>query len=211
MDSILSLFRGSFTPSVMMNGVVLKGKSKVIQKKLRKNMTVTSSASGDNVVDLNIIEFYKKNKACDPAETRGMDKNLWIWEYPDRSHVYVIAADVARGDGEDYSACHVLDISREKPVQIAEYKGKISTKDFGDFLVALATEYNSCLLVIERENVGWGTIQEVLDRGYPNTFYSSADLRYVEVQRQLNNNWAAEDKKLVPGFSTNIKTRPTGG
>jgi len=117
-------------------------------------------------------------------------------------------ADVARGDGADYSACHVLDISREKPVQVAEYKGKISTKDFGDFLVALATEYNSGLLVIERENVGWGTIQEVLDRGYPNTFYSSADLKYVEVQRQLNNNWAAEDKKLVPGFSTNVRTRP---
>jgi hypothetical protein len=165
-------------------------------------------ASGDNIIDLNIIEFYKKNKACDPIEIRGMDKNLWIWEYPDRSHAYVIAADVARGDSQDYSACHVLDISKEKPVQVAEYKGKISTKDFGDFLVALATEYNSCLLVIERENVGWGTIQEVIDRGYSNTFYSSADLKYVDVQRQLNNNWSAQDKKLVPGFSTNIKTRP---
>jgi hypothetical protein len=165
-------------------------------------------ASGDNVVDLNIIEFYKKNKATDPIECRGMDKNLWIWEYPDRSHVYAVAADVARGDGQDYSACHVIDISREKPVQVAEYKGKMTTKDFGDFLVALATEYNSALLVIERENVGWGTIQEVLDRGYSNTFYSSADLKYVEVQRQLNNKWASEDKKLVPGFSTNMKTRP---
>jgi len=177
-------------------------------KKASQEYDCNFLASGDNVIDLNIIEFYKKNKAMDPAERRGMDKNLWIWEYPDRSHLYVIAADVARGDGADYSACHVLDISREKPIQVAEYKGKISTKDFGDFLVALATEYNSCLLVVERENVGWGTIQEVIDRGYPNTFYSSADLKYVEVQRQLNNNWAAVDKKLVPGFSTNINTRP---
>ena len=70
-------------------------------------------------------------------ETRGMDRNLWVWEYPNRSHVYVIAADVARGDGMDYSACHVLDISKEMPVQVAEYKGKISTKDFGDFLNSL--------------------------------------------------------------------------
>lgn len=177
-------------------------------KKAAQEYDCNFLASGDNVVDLNIIEFYKKNKACDPIEARGFDKNLWIWEYPDRSHVYVVAADVARGDGEDYSACHVLDISREKPVQVAEYKGKIGTKDFGDFLVALATEYNSALLVIERENVGWGTIQEVLDRGYSHTFYSSADLKYVDVQRQLNNNWASEEKKLVPGFSTNIKTRP---
>ena len=186
----------------------VEGEKQGNPKKAAQEYDCNFLASGDNVVDLNIIEFYKKNKAVDPLECRGMDKNLWIWEYPDRSHTYVIAADVARGDGEDYSAAHVLDISREKPVQVAEYKGKIGTKDFGDFLVALATEYNSCLLVVERENVGWGTIQEVIDRGYPNTFYSSADLKYVEVQRQLNNNWSAEDKKLVPGFSTNIKTRP---
>ena len=186
----------------------IEGEKQGNPKKASQEYDCNFLASGDNVVDLNIIEFYKKNKACDPIECRGMDKNLWIWEYPDRNHVYVIAADVARGDGADYSACHVLDISREKPVQVAEYKGKIETKDFGDFLVALATEYNGCLLVVERENVGWGTIQEVLDRGYANTFYSSADLKYVEVQRQLNNKWAAEDRKLVPGFSTNMKTRP---
>ena len=186
----------------------VEGEKQGNPKKASQEYDCNFLASGDNVVDLNIIEFYKKNKASDPIECRGMDKNLWVWEYPVRSHVYVIAADVARGDGADYSACHVLDISQEKPVQVAEYKGKIETKDFGDFLVALATEYNGCLLVVERENVGWGTIQEVLDRGYSNTFYSSADLKYVEVQRQLNNKWASEDKKLVPGFSTNMKTRP---
>lgn len=186
----------------------VEGEKQGNPKKAAQEYDCNFLASGDNVVDLNIVEFYKKNKACDPVETRGFDKNLWIWEYPDRTHVYVVAADVARGDGEDYSACHVLDISREKPVQVAEYKGKIGTKDFGDFLVALATEYNSALLVVERENVGWGTIQEVLDRGYSNTFYSSADLKYVDVQRQLNNSWASEEKKMVPGFSTNIKTRP---
>ena len=186
----------------------IEGEKQSNPKKASQEYDCNFLASGDNVIDLNIIEFYKKNKVCDPLETRGFDRNLWIWEYPDRTHSYVLAADVARGDGEDYSACHVLDICREKPIQVAEYKGKIGTKDFGDFLVALSTEYNNALLVVERENVGWGTIQEVLDRGYPNTFYSSADLKYVDVQRQLNNNWASEEKKMVPGFSTNIKTRP---
>jgi hypothetical protein len=186
----------------------VEGEKQGNPKKASQEYDCNFLASGDNVVDLNIVEFYKKNKACDPQESRGFDRNLWVWEYPDRTHAYVVSADVARGDGMDYSACHVLDITREKPVQVAEYKGKLSTKDFGDFLVALSTEYNNALLVIERENVGWGTIQEVLDRGYSNTFYSSADLKYVDVQRQLNNKWASEEKKMVPGFSTNIKTRP---
>ena len=43
--------------------------------------------------------------------------------------------------------CHVIDI--EQATQVAEYKGKLDTKSFGNFLVALATEYNQALLVIE--------------------------------------------------------------
>jgi hypothetical protein len=107
----------------------------------------------------------------------------------------------------DFSAAHVLDITDE-PKQVAEYKGSLGTKDYGNFLVALATEYNDALLIVERENVGWATLQAIIDREYKNTFYSSTDLKYVDVQRQLTNRYDSEEKKLVPGFSTNMKTRP---
>lgn len=165
-------------------------------------------ASGDSVVELSIVEFYKKNIQRDPLEIRGVDKGLWIWEYPDKSHSYVVCADVARGDGADFSAAHVLDVTPEMPTQVAEYKGSLGTKDFGDFLVALSTEYSDSLLIVERENVGWATLQAIIDRDYKNTFYSSTDLKYVDVQRQLSNRYDSEEKKLVPGFSTNMKTRP---
>ena len=68
--------------------------------------------------------------------------------------------------------------------------------------------YRDALLIVERENVGWAVLQQIIDREYKNTFYSSADLKYVDVQHQLINNWASDDKKMVPGFSTNMKTRP---
>ena len=38
-----------------------------------------------------------------------------------------------RGDSSDFSACHVFDV--EGHPQVAEYKGKLDTKDFGNFLV----------------------------------------------------------------------------
>lgn len=177
-------------------------------KKASQEFDCDFLASGDNVVDMSIIEFYKKTYAKDPVDVRGADKGLWVWQYPDYSHEYVICADVARGDGMDFSACHVLDMSGTNVIQAAEYKGTLGTKDFGNFLVALATEYNNALLIVERENVGWATLQQIIDREYPNTFYSSADLKYVDVQRQMTNRIYAEEKKLVPGFSTNIKTRP---
>ncbi len=186
----------------------IEGEKQGNPKKASQEFDCDFLASGETVVDLTIVEFYKKSKARDPVEIRGADKGLWIWEYPDFSHTYVVAADVARGDGADFSACHVLDITGQNPTQVAEYKGSFGTTDYGNFLVELSTTYRDALLIVERENVGWATIQQIINREYKNTFYSSADLKYVDVQRQLTNRWDSEDKKLVPGFSTNIKTRP---
>lgn len=115
-------------------------------------------------------------------------------------------ADVARGDGADFSACHVIDIVSLD--QCAEYKGSFGTKDFGNFLVSLSTEYNNAMLIIERENIGWAALQPAIDRNYPNLFYSSTELKYVDVQRQLRNKYDSDERKIVPGFSTNMKTRP---
>jgi hypothetical protein len=84
----------------------------------------------------------------------------------------------------------------------------MDTKDFGNLLVSVATEYNDALLVIENANIGWATIQQVIDRGYKNLFYMSKDLKYVDVENQIHNKYRAEERGLVAGFSTTSKTRP---
>jgi hypothetical protein len=113
---------------------------------------------------------------------------------------------VARGDGQDYSAFHVLDA--ETLNQCVEYKGQIDLVSFGHQLVNIATMYNKALLIVENTGLGFGTIQTIVDSNYPNTFYSTVDLKYIEVQRQLINKYYSEEKKMVPGFSTTLKTRP---
>lgn len=163
-------------------------------------------SSGDTVIDPQLLEFYRESYVQDPVEKSGFDGNLWKWEYPNYGKSYMVVADVARGDGGDYSAAHVIDI--ETATQIAEYKGKIDTKDFGNFLVSLATDYNNALLVVENANIGWATIQQIIDRNYGNLFYMSKDLKYVDVENQLTNRYRSEDRGLVAGFSTTNKTRP---
>lgn len=163
-------------------------------------------SSGDSVIDPELLHFYKETYCQPPLEKTGFDGNLWKWEYPNPNAGYMVVADVARGDGSDFSAAHVIDV--ETATQVAEYKGKIDTKDFGNFLVSLSTEYNDALLVVERENVGWATIQQIIDRGYGNLFYMSADLKYVETEKQMTNKYRAEERNMKPGFSTNSKTRP---
>ena len=163
-------------------------------------------SSGDTVIDPQLLMFYKETYCQEPIEKTGFDGNLWKWEYPNYQKTYMVVADVARGDAADFSACHVIDV--ESSTQVAEYKGKLDTKDFGNFLVSLATDYNNALLVVENANIGWAVIQQIIDRAYPNLFYMSKDLKYVDVENQLHNRYRAEERNMVAGFSTTSKTRP---
>ena len=121
---------------------------------------------------------------------------------------YIVCADVSRGDSTDYSAFHILDI--ENLEQVAEYKGRMSTRDYGNLLVNIATEYNNALLVIENNNIGWATIQQVIDRGYENLFYMSKDLQVVDVHRQVNNKINRMEKGFGSWFYLDIKNKTIG-
>ena len=162
-------------------------------------------SSGNTVIEMNLIEEYRK-LVSEPVEIRGSDHAFWIWDRPDYSKNYLISADVARGDGNDYSAFQVIE--PESLSQVAEYKGNIGTKDFGNMLVAVATEYNNALLIVENASYGWAVLQQIIDRNYQNLFYSSADMQYVDVEQQMTNRLNTQDKKLIPGFTNSTKTRP---
>jgi len=71
-----------------------------------------------------------------------------------------------------------------------------------------AVEYNNALLVIENSSIGWATIQQVIDREYDNLFYTSKDLQFVDVARQITNRYRQKDRQMIPGFSMTSKTRP---
>ena len=163
-------------------------------------------SSGRSVVDPAILEWYKENACCEPAEKSGFDRNLWIWDYPNYSKKYLICADVARGDGTDYSAAQVFDL--EEMEQVAEYKGQLGTTEFGNFLIELATKYNDALLVVENNNIGWATLQTIIDRGYENLFYQEKNHLVVDEDMHQTNRYRNIDKNKVPGFTTTMKTKP---
>jgi len=161
------------------------------------------ASSGDVVFYNEYLEFYEKTYIQDPLEKRGADQNLWIWQPADYSRSYLVVADVARGDGKDYSAFHVIDI--ESNTQVAEYRGQIGTKEYGHLLVGVATEYNEALLVIENASIGWATIQTVIDRGYSNLYYSpksDSSLSESYFDKYM------DTSKMVPGFTMSSRLRP---
>jgi hypothetical protein len=163
-------------------------------------------SSGHTVVDGLILQQYEL-KCEDPVEKRGYDNGYWIWDYPDYTKNYIVVADVARGDASDWSAFHVIDV--QTITQVAEYKGKLPPKDFGNMLVSVATEWNNALLAIENANIGWAAVQPALDRNYENLFYTYKTEGYVDLEVQLQKGYDIKDKtKMVPGVSTTSRTRP---
>jgi len=161
------------------------------------------STSGDIVFYNEYLEYYEKTFIKAPLEKRGADQNLWVWESPDYTRDYMVVADVARGDGKDFSTCHVIDV--ESNVQVAEYKGQIGTKEFGHLLVGLATEYNEAMLVVENANIGWATIQVAIDRNYSNLYYSQ---RGGEANADSYFDKYQDHSKMVAGFTMSSRTRP---
>jgi hypothetical protein len=158
--------------------------------------------SGHTVIESSDLEYYDKQLVKPPIEKRGYGGDLWIWEYPNYEKKYLITADVARGDASDNSAFHIIDIEACK--QVGEYKGKITPKELGNLLVAVGKEYADAVLVVENANIGWATIEQVITRKYENLYYgTTADTETVESYMAKY-----EKDKLVPGFSTNVRTRP---
>ena len=165
------------------------------------------TTSGNIVFAPELINYFEQTYIINPAEKRGIQGDFWVWEYPDYTRKYMVVADVARGDSGDYSAFHIIDIEECK--QIGEFKAQIGTKEYGHMLVAVATEYNNALLVIENANIGWNTIQVVIDKGYSNLYYSPKGDAATNADAFLAKGYDIVDTtKMVPGFTMSLKTRP---
>jgi len=164
-------------------------------------------SSGNTVIPGDLLQWYMDNMVQEPIEKRGMEQEYWIWEYVDYNKTYMVVADVARGDSSDYSTFHVLETSTM--TQVAEYRGQINTKEFGNMLVNVATEYNEALLVIENANIGWAAIQPAVDRNYRNLYYTYKHEGVHDAATQLSKGYDLKNREnMTPGFTTSSRTRP---
>lgn len=160
------------------------------------------STSGDTVIHPDDIKYIEENTIKEPIERRGLDKALWIWDYPDYTKQYLVIVDVARGDGKDSSTIQVIET--QSNVQVAEYKGQIPPKELGYLARGVAVEYNNGILVVENNSYGWMTIQTILEIGYDKLYYSSKNSEFADSYFDPY----ADNSNMIPGFITSSKTRP---
>jgi hypothetical protein len=112
-----------------------------------------------------------------------------------------MVADVARGDGEDYSTFHIIQL--ETLSVIGEYHGKPNPDLFATMINQIGREFGNAMLVVENNNIGFAVLDKLIEAQYPNLYHSiKSTHEYVEqhIAETLTNS--------VPGFSTSMKTRP---
>jgi hypothetical protein len=158
------------------------------------------NASGETVIDPEDLEHLRKT-VCEPKYKSWIDRSYHIWQPYHHQAKYMLVADVARGDGEDYSVFHVLNVSTME--QVAEYQGKCELDQFSKLLVDAAKEYGNAMLVIENNNIGFTVAQRIAEMGYKNLYYSNKS-----THEYVNPNAAYGNSNVVPGFTTSVKTRP---
>ena len=169
------------------------------KREIAQELECNFNASGETVVHGDDLKRILEN-VVDPKYKTGFDRNYWIWEPPEAGREYIAVADVARGDGSDYSVCQILDLQTMR--QVAEYQGKITPDMFAPLLGNMATEYNDALLVIENNSLGIGVISRLEEIGYGNIYYS------VRSTHEYVDQATAEAIGGVAGFTMSMKTRP---
>ena len=170
------------------------------RRQIAQELECNFNMSGETVFHSEDLELIEANLR-DPKYKTGFDRNFWIWEEYNPEFTYLLSADVARGDGKDYSAFHIFKI--ETMEIIAEYRGKATPDVFANFIGEAAKEYGNCMLTVENNSVGWTVLTKLEETLYPNLYYS-----YKSSHEYVDPLTAERTSNAVPGFTMSKNTRP---
>ena len=170
------------------------------KRQIAQELECSFNASGETVINSEDLQRIHGH-IMDPIYRTGYDRNMWIWEKYEEGVPYLLVADVARGDGSDFSCFHILRV--DTMTVVAEYQGKPDLDMYSNVLQSAGREYGNCLLVVENNGIGIAVLEKLKDLGYPKLYYS------VKTTHEYMESYLAEhNDRAVLGFTTSTKTRP---
>ena len=177
-------------------------------KKARQQFDCDFASSGDTVIIKQVLQKISNTTIIQPIQ-KLYNNEVWIWAMPQFEKTYIISADVARGDGADFSGFEIICVQDNE--QVGQYKGKIATDEYGRLLIRFAKMYNNAFLIVENANIGWAVLQQIFRQGYANVYYHKKDYKYVdlELESKMQSAYKPSSKQRdIPGFVTSSRTRP---
>ena len=167
---------------------------------IAQELLCSFEASGFSFMDKESMTWMAST-ITSPIGRYGPNLEMLIWKYAEFGHKYIVSADIARGDADDFSACYVLDATADE--MVAEYRGRIQPDKFAEFLIDVATKYNMAFIVHELNSPGLVTSYKLRDMKYKNVYYEKLFNGNMEP-----NYTSQEIDELICGFTTTVKTRP---
>lgn len=172
--------------------------AKLGEKMASQECDASFLTSGNTLVGGELLTWYEENTILEPIRKMYQDK-LWQYKEFESTKKYLIPVDVSRGDGSDFSAFHIIDI--ETLEQVADFKAKVSVKELVEILIEVGLSWNSAIISVENASMGWGVIQDLIEKEYPNLYYSP--------KRDVIDEYEyLDESQFTPGFTNSMKTRP---
>lgn len=177
----------------------IKEQKKFSKREFAQEYLCSFNASGETVVDPDDIA-WAEGCVTEPMFRIGHERSFWVWEKYDRNQKYIITADVARGDGSDFSTFHVFKMKGFE--QVAEFRAKVNTDTFSRVLFDVGRDYGDALVITENNTYGHEVNNKLIDFEYPNLYWSRKTTHeYVQHFR------AKYAPDCIAGFTMSPKTR----
>lgn len=170
------------------------------KREIAQELECSFNASGDTVINPEDLQRIIAN-IKEPEYRVGFDRNFWLWEKYIEGVPYILVADVARGDGSDFSCFHIMRL--DNMTIVGEYQGKPDLDMYSQILYSAGSEFGNCLLVVENNGIGIAVLEKLRDMNYKNLYYS-----IKSTHEFIESDLASDDDRAVLGFTTSVKTRP---
>jgi hypothetical protein len=158
-------------------------------------LTTIKEQHSDTFTSVGNAEYV--NPSTEERTVLEFDKKFWIWKKPVRGttvqpkasalreihlkghvaasevleepHVYVAGVDTSTGDGSDFCAVVVWDVTEGE--QVAELKIRVTPRILAMMADYIGRYYNNALLVVERTGIGATTVEDLENiLYYPNLY-----------------------------------------
>lgn len=131
------------------------------------------------------------------------ETNFHVFKKPEPGKSYIVACDVSRGDGKDYSTIQILDT--ETLEQVAEYREKIGVDLFPYLIDWVGRVYNNAFVVVEANTFGLGVGYDLRDKlQYKRLFYS----KNTQEMHVRTHDYKIDIGVEIPGFQSTKTSRP---
>lgn len=177
--------------------------SKKLGTRLTKcELDCSFAGSGGEVIDSEVLrDITTKARECPPINIpdKGIMKSYKEFKAYNPDHSYIVSADVSTGDGSDFSAFVVMDISTKE--MVATYKDIVDPNAYAKILMNIAIRYGKCMILAEYQGPGLTVLLELKDRlQYKNLYYSTLKKQEpTKVQKRKLGFWQGDNTRTLGG------------